>query len=104
MLGPELGCTPAGSPRMLPAIMALLVLAQFNGPASDAEKTAASKSYMECLLTAAESMDDGISDAGGVALGIEGSCASELERLKEVYGRGTNPNLQLMIRERFNQE
>src|SRR5262245_43011856 len=62
-----------------------------EAPASEQEKNAAMRSYLDCLYRAATRVDDHKSDAATIGLAIQGMCPTEYEITREVYSRGLNP-------------
>jgi hypothetical protein len=84
---------------MFVAALASLVLVQYEAPASNEEKNAAQKVYIDCLMQQAEKLDDRASDAATIAQGISPMCVSKLRTAEEVWGRGLDPDGKLMLTE-----
>ena len=89
---------------MLSAAAAIsLAVLKISAPtlASEDEKAFATKTYTQCLLDRAEQLDDGISDATSIAVGIMPGCSSAFQAVREAFERGANPQLRSMIDERL---
>ncbi len=59
--------------------------------ATEGEQHAAAVAYVDCLDTAVEALDDGVSDAMSVAYAIKGRCRKEFLVFVETCTRGQNP-------------
>jgi hypothetical protein len=73
--------------RYVPAL-SLAALGGCVTAASEDQKTAAQRASIECMMRAANSLDDGISDALSVAVAVRGACKVEERRSVEVAGAG----------------
>jgi len=80
------------------AITALLLTAASVPPATDDEKAAAQKAYIECLFDKAKQLDDGISDVLSVAAAIMPRCDPELRVIAEIQVRGQKNSARIALR------
>jgi hypothetical protein len=75
-----------------------LAACTFEKPASEAEKSAATRAVADCVVQNVARMDDRISDASIIAVSIiRGPCAREVQDRIEVIGRGDNQRTKDMI-------
>lgn len=85
----------------------LLVIAAYATPAVaqdlETRKRVAGDAYIACLHTAAAKLDDRVSDASGVGLGVAGACARERETFAIVSGRGVM-DLERIMRQKLEGE
>jgi hypothetical protein len=68
--------------------LALALTGRGQPGATDAEKAAARRPWMECVIRAIARLDDGKSDPASISYGIAPVCAVEHEHLTETYLKG----------------
>jgi hypothetical protein len=69
-------------------------------PASEAEQTAAFSALHECLLSATTRLDDGMSDATNVAIGVASACGPQFKASEDVSFRQENLQVRAMLAQR----
>lgn len=62
------------------------------------------KSMTSCLRDGAKTLDDRISDAASIALGVMSKCSQEIEALTSAAGQGTDLDTQSAVRRKMEPE
>lgn len=73
-----------------------------EAPATEVEKEAATRAYVECKIDKAKRLDDGISDAISIGAAIASACRPEMETVAGVLAKGEKRDrVRLMLIDRL---
>ena len=76
---------------LIAGLVLVACAAPYGKVASDQQKSAAAKVYVDCLMRGAAGMDDQRSDARTIALAVEGLCTKDFSIMNNVDTSGMNP-------------
>ena len=92
--------------RILCGLLCSLLIGCATKPpeATEQEKQDANLAFLACLHAAVPALDDGVSDAGTVALALRPKCAAEFARASNAGASGGNPAAQAIFHRRYDDQ